>query len=130
MRDGLNTGLDSDRFQVDWHLDSCQVEKCLNSPDDHGLHLDDLLEMDVEILNSTKEMEPPSGMPKLNHVLLSIEIRSDYLALKTVNFPLAKAWRQASREILEYAFANRYTVIDFLYEHGRSYYVLEYQESH
>lgn len=94
-----------------------------------GMQLVDLLGMEVEILNAIGEIQPPSGLPKLNQALLLFEIPCDFLALKIANFPLAKAWRLTSREIFEYAFANRYTVIDFLYDQGRSFYVLEYHKS-
>jgi predicted GNAT superfamily acetyltransferase len=129
MRDGINSGLDSDRFLVDWHLDSCRVEKSLNSRLRHGLKLDDLKDLEVEIIYATGKLQPPSGLPKLDQLLLSIEIPGDFSGLKVANFPLAKAWRQTSREIFEYAFANKYIVIDFLFDQGRSFYILEYQDN-
>jgi len=61
--------------------------------------------------------------------LLLIEIPNDFLALKDEDIFLAKVWRQTSREIFEFVFTNGYSVLDFLIENGRSYYVLEYSET-
>jgi predicted GNAT superfamily acetyltransferase len=126
MQDGLNIGLDSDRFQVDWWLDSCRVEKSLDEDQKHEKRMDEILGANIEIVAISDDLQPPSDFPKLNHALLLIEIPNDFLALKANNFLLAKAWRQTSREIFEFVFANGYSVIDFLVENGHSYYILEY----
>jgi len=60
---------------------------------------------------------------------LLIEIPNDFLALKARDILLAKAWRQTSRELFEFVFANGYSVIDFFVDNGHSYYVLEYSET-
>ncbi len=128
MFDGLNAGLDSDRFQVDWWLNTCRVEKSL---DDHDRvkRLDDLLDGNTEIVSILDDLQPPNGFPDLNQSLLLIEIPNDFLSLKAKDLVLAKAWRQTSREIFEFVFAKGYLVIDFLIENGLSYYVLEYSET-
>jgi predicted GNAT superfamily acetyltransferase len=126
MQDGLNIGLDSDRFQVDWWLDSCRVEKSLDEDQKHEKRMDEILGANIEIVAISDDLQPPSDFPKLNHALLLIEIPNDFLALKANNFLLAKAWRQTSREIFEFVFTNGYSVIDFLVVNGHSYYILEY----
>jgi predicted GNAT superfamily acetyltransferase len=127
MRDGLNSGLDSDRFQVDWWLESCQVRKSLDIGHDSKIHLDEYTGMGVEILPAVGEVQPPSGHPNLTHPLFMVEIPSDFQTIKAKDLSLAKEWRMVTREIFEKAFINGYHVIDFLFDQGRSFYILEIQ---
>lgn len=128
MKDGLNAGLDSDRFQVDWWLNTCRVENSLeeNLKNENGL--DDLFDGGAEILPISGNLQPPNGFPQLNRDLLLIEIPYDFLILKNRDILLAKAWRQTSREIFEFVFGKGYLVIDFIVRNGHSYYVLEYSK--
>ncbi len=128
MSDSINVGLDSDRFLVEWWLDSCRVENSLDNHQKQICQMDDLLGVDNEIMAISGDMQPLDGLPKLNHPLLLIEIPNDFLSLKASDFLLAKAWRQASREIFEFVFAHGYSVIDFFVENGHSFYVLEYNK--
>ena len=126
MSDGLNTGLDSDRFQVDWWLNTCRVEYSLLEPQKIDKGLDVLLNGKAEIIAIASHLQPPEKLPKLEQPLLLIEIPYDFNSLKSRDLNLAKAWRQTSRELFEFTFASGYSVIDFLVANGRSYYVLEY----
>lgn len=126
MSDGLNTGLDSDRFQVDWWLNTCRVENSLLEPKKIGMGLDVLLNGKAEIIEIASQLQPPEKLPKLEQPLLLIEIPYDFISLKSRDLKLAKAWRQTSRELFEFTFTRGYSVIDFVVENGRSYYVLEY----
>ena len=47
MLDSLNAGLDSDRFLVEWWLDSCRVEKSLEDHQKLDKRMDDLLGMNI-----------------------------------------------------------------------------------
>jgi predicted GNAT superfamily acetyltransferase len=129
MFDSLNAGLDSDRFQVDWWLNSCRVQKTLEDSRKNEMKLDGFLDGKIEIVSISEDLQPPSGFPDLNQPLLLIEIPNDLLALTTRDILIAQAWRQTSREIFEFVFANGYSVIDFVVDEGRSYYVLEYSET-
>ena len=57
------------------------------------------------------------------------EIPSDFSALKESDFTLARDWRFFSREVFETAFEAGYIVTDFVYDQGRSFYVLSHGES-
>lgn len=129
LSDSLNAGLDSDRFLVDWWLNSCRVQKSLDLPRKNEKCWNEILDGNIEIVSIPEDMHPPSCLPVLNHTLFLIEIPNDFLSLKARDILLAKAWRQASREMFEYVFANGYSVIDFFVENHRSFYVLEYSES-
>jgi len=129
LLDNLNAGLDSDRFQVDWWLNTCRVEKSLNDHYKNEKRLDDFIGGNIEIVSISDDLQPPCSFPDLNQTLLLIEIPNDFLALKARDILLAKAWRQTSRELFEFVFANGYSVIDFFVDNGHSYYVLEYSET-
>lgn len=151
MRDGLNVGLASDRFQVDWWVNAPRVVKRLSDNPRQPLELAHFFDAGVEILNRTQC--EPGGFPRpedavhslarLNQVsidkgvnserpLLLVEIPSDFLQLKASDFELAKEWRLHTRLLFEELFQRGYLVTDFIYlpgAAGRSFYVLSYGES-
>jgi predicted GNAT superfamily acetyltransferase len=74
-------------------------------------------------------IRPPEHFSPLEGKLALAEIPSDFSALKEVDFSLARDWRFFSREVFENAFAVGYIVTDFVYDEGRSFYVLSNGES-
>src|SRR5512141_1105648 len=138
MRDGLNAGLPSDRVQVDWWINTRRVERRLSKHPRRPLKLDDFSKAELhplyEPLASASQhargwIRPPEHFSPLDGSLLLAEIPSDFGALTEADFPLARDWRFFSREILETAFALGYIVTDFVFDTGRSFYVLSHGES-
>lgn len=133
MRDGLNAGLPSDRFQVDWWVFSKRVERKLSRRSRPLLSLEHYLAAGALLLESRRDRDPaphpPEQLPALTGALLLVEIPSDFLALKEANLALARDWRFYGREVFETAFAAGYLVTDFVHEAGRSFYVLTHGES-
>ncbi len=138
MRDGLNAGLPSDRFQVDWWVNTRRVERRLSKRPRRPLKLDDFSKAELHPLYETHAsasqqtggwIRPPEHFSPLEGSLLLAEIPSDFGALKDADFLLARDWRFFSREILETAFAAGYIVTDFIFDAGRSFYVLSNGES-
>jgi predicted GNAT superfamily acetyltransferase len=133
MRDGLNAGLPSDRFLVDWWVHTRRVEHRLSKRARRRLKLDDFskaelqplytLQMKSELAHPPERFSPPEGN------LTLAEIPSDFSALKEKDFSLARDWRFFSRELFETAFSSGYIVTDFIYDHSRSFYVLAHGES-
>jgi predicted GNAT superfamily acetyltransferase len=74
-------------------------------------------------------IRPPEHFSPLEGQLLLAEIPSDFGAVKEIDFALARDWRFFSREVFETAFARGYIVTDFIFEDGRSFYVLSHGES-
>jgi len=132
MRDGLNAGLPSDRFQVDWWVNTRRVERRIGSslaPRRIALKLDHFSEAELHPLYTPLIAEsnlicPPESFSPLEGHLLLAEIPSDFNVMKTKDFALARDWRFFSREIFETAFKMGYLITDFIYEDGRSFYVL------
>lgn len=134
MRDGLNAGLPSDRFQVDWWINTRRVERRLSKRPRRPLKLENFSKADLQPLYSLHFKaegwsRPPEHFAPLEGKLALAEIPSDFGALKEADFSLARDWRFFTREVFETAFAAGYIATDFIYEHRRGFYVLAHGES-
>jgi len=126
MRDSLNTGLPSDRFEVEWHLTSPHVERRLAGaprPALAQLRAEGLAPLNRVAPGPLPRPEEPAG-PIAGERLL-IAIPPGFQAIKAADMPLARAWRAQTRALFEAAFAAGYTVTDLLHEAGESCYLLE-----
>jgi predicted GNAT superfamily acetyltransferase len=138
MRDGLNAGLPSDRFQVDWWLNTHRVNRRLSKRPRPTLKLSHLTRVGVhppyELQRGAGGLpRPPEHVPPLEAKLVAADIPADFMALKALDFALARDWRFFTRELFETAFARGYIVTDFVFDRGhespRSLYVLTDGES-
>jgi predicted GNAT superfamily acetyltransferase len=134
MRDGLNAGLPSDRFVVDWWINTRRVDRRLGKRPRKPLKLENFSKADLQPLYSLHFKaegwsRPPEHFSPLEGKLVLAEIPSDFNALKDADFALARDWRFFSREVFETAFATGYIATDFVYEHRRGFYVLSHGES-
>jgi predicted GNAT superfamily acetyltransferase len=134
MRDGLNAGLPSDRFQVDWWINTRRVQTRLGKHPRKPLKLDNFSQADLRPLYSLHSQadgwaRPPEHFSALEERLALAEIPSAFNALKQADFALARDWRFFTREVFETAFAAGYIVTDFVYDQGRSFYVLSHGET-
>lgn len=138
MRDGLNAGLPSDRFQVDWWLNTQRVQRRLGKRARPTLKLTHVTQSGLHPFYalhwSTDNLpRPPEHIPPFEDRLLLAEIPSDFLDLKSRDFALARDWRFFSRELFETAFAKNFILTDFVYENTggnpRGMYILTHGES-
>lgn len=150
LRDGLNQGLASDRFQVDWWVNSERVNRKLSHLARQPLDLAHYLAAGAELINSTRLtahgwpqpidagglqlpiLHPRQEGGQAPAPLLLLEIPADFPGLKAQHPDLALAWRLHARQFFQTLFAGGYLVTDFLHLPGsnpRSYYVLSYGES-
>ncbi|HEY5730027.1 MAG TPA: hypothetical protein VIS72_08240 [Anaerolineales bacterium] len=134
MRDGLNVGLPSDRFQVDLWVNTRRVERRLGKGARGPLKLDDFSKADLQplytpLIQTSSLPQPPEHVPALEGNLLLAEIPSDFNAMKEADIALARDWRFFSREVFETAFSSGYIVTDFVHDNRRSFYVLTDGES-
>ena len=134
MRDGLNEGLPSDRFRVEWWITSDRV--VAHAEGTHRTrNLDEYVNIGAQQLNpasyDSRNMPIPcERLTSPESSLTLVEIPSDFQILKITDIGLSQAWRYQTREIFEGAFAAGYTVADFIYlkneRRPRSYYVLSH----
>jgi predicted GNAT superfamily acetyltransferase len=133
MLDALNAGLPSDRFQVDWWVNTERVKRRLSRRSRPPLTLHQYRLAEAALLEARGKRgsaaHPPEEVPPLTGSLVLVEIPSDLPALKAAHLPLARDWRFYTRELFEKAFADGYLVTDFVHEHQRSFYVLTHGET-
>ncbi len=157
LRDGINVGLPTDRFEVDWWVNTQRVKHRLSREVRRRLDLAHYFDAGAEILNPTRRGEdglpyPPAELSEevlrtlrpvggermpnqegqSSKALILVEIPSDFMALKSANPSLAIEWRMHTRAIFEDLFARGYLVTDFVYLPGtypRSFYILSDGES-
>lgn len=131
LRDGLNAGLPSDRFQVDWWIRTLRVENRLSKRPRGTLKLSQFQQAEIQSLYSPIPradgyLQPPETFSSPGDRLALAEIPPDFPALKGADLSLARDWRFFSREVFETCFASGYIVTDFVFDRAsdRSFYVI------
>ena len=134
MRDELNAGLPSDRFQVDWYIASNRVATRLSSRRAR-LERHHFTSGGAVLLNAASFEgglpRPPEHASRLVTDMALVEIPADFQSLKRADKSLALAWRLQTREIFQWAFERGYMVTNFIFEPEprRGFYVLTHVES-
>lgn len=137
MRDGINAGLPSDRFQVDWWVNTRRVDKRLSDHSRPTLNLDHITRSGLRPLYPLQWTDdlphPPEHVPHFEDRILLAEIPPDFIDLKSKDFPLARDWRFFTRELFETAFGANFLITDFVFDRNegrpRSLYLLTHGES-
>jgi predicted GNAT superfamily acetyltransferase len=143
MRDELNAGLNSDRFEVDWWVNTQRVGRRVSRNSRLQLDLAHFLAAGAEIINPTRVNQagmpiPPDldsmdlpGEGDEGPIILLVEIPAYFQSMRTTDIELAKKWRLHSRHIFELLFQAGYFATDFIHLPGnnpRSFYVLSHGE--
>lgn len=136
MRDGLNAGLASDRFQVDWWLNTRRVERRLSKKPRGELGIGNYDSARIPHIyrvtsGADSFLRPPEHFSIPDEAMLLAEIPSDFMQIRQANFPLAVAWRASTRQVFEACFGLGYLVTDFIYERESrcSFYVLTHGQA-
>lgn len=133
IRDGLNTGIESDRFTVDWHIDSERVKSRLaegkpqlsaQALSDEGAESANPTEIAVEGIRRIHETKLDLASPRV-----LIETPASYQAIKVHDLTLAISWRMQTRALFEAYFGKDYVAKEFISEfwdgERRSFFLLE-----
>jgi predicted GNAT superfamily acetyltransferase len=129
MTDGLNAGMPSDRFQVEWWVSEPRVERRLGGGSPLP-QLDAISKVNITQHTAAGLLSPGRYDLSLGEGELAVEIPADYRGIKLADPPLALEWRQGTRQIFESYFAKGFAVTDFVsrrddHDQGRrSYYLL------
>jgi predicted GNAT superfamily acetyltransferase len=133
MGDALNAGVPSDRFQVDWWVNSHRVRRRLGVNPPGKLDLAHYLGASTPFVNRTSLNAAGFALPQASDAtpadapLLLLEIPADVQAIRAVDLELAIAWSQHVRDLFLELFDQGYLVTDFVHLSGpspRSFYVL------
>lgn len=129
MRDELNAGLPSDRFQVDWRIASEHVESSVSGARENLLP-STLMKEGVPLLNppiieqGDLPIRPAIRLAPIEGERALVEIPANFQRIKAQDFETASAWRRHVREVFEEVFRRGYRAVDLLVQDGRSYYLL------
>jgi predicted GNAT superfamily acetyltransferase len=96
MRDGMNQGLPSDRFEVDWWVNSRRVERRLSKRPRRQLLLNDFQKAESLIISA---LTPIPDISPAKYKLILVEIPFDFLELKTDLLAKALEWRMYTRTV-------------------------------
>jgi predicted GNAT superfamily acetyltransferase len=128
MRDGLNTGLPSDRFQVDWWVNTRRVERHLRGKNRATIKFEDYLSAGARLLAARKGPDKllfPAQPPYfLSGSFMLFQIPSEFQEFRKSEPTLALEWRMESRAFFEAAFNQDYLVTDFIAGSETGSYVL------
>ena len=135
---GINAGLPTDRFYVEWWVTSNRAKGRLAARRP-PLTLDNYMSGGAVIVNRADLDErdfiaPPADFERVGSRFALVEIPSSIQIIKEQDMGLAGAWRAHTRELFEYYFARNYLLTDFIrFEDSggfwRSYYVLTLGDS-
>lgn len=124
MRSNINSGLESDRLQVEWWLNHPQVIQKLNQTYQPRV-VEPTLILNRSISNQNGYLEPNQRFLTLNQPRHFIQIPDNIDAIKQADLPLAIAWREQNRYLFETAFAEGYIVTDFIHQKGQGFYLIQ-----
>jgi predicted GNAT superfamily acetyltransferase len=145
LQDTLNAGLPTDRFQLDWWVNSRRVNHRLSKRSRPQLSLEQYMAAEPVLLNETTILPDgsrlPTGIqqpiPAGGEALLLVEIPADFQRMRSATPELAQEWRVHIRRIFQAAFQAGYLVTDFVFERAaedpnaprRCFYILSYGDS-
>lgn len=115
---GINAGIPSDRFYVEWHIENEQVLQRLLAPTKpptfEKLMLEGAVLLNRSHWNEQGLPEPPAGFAQnAPSTLLLVETPARFPQLKSQNLPLSQQWQEQTRQIFTYYFKVGYVVTDF-----------------
>jgi predicted GNAT superfamily acetyltransferase len=134
---GINAGLETDRFEVEWWVTSNRV-KGRAKRHKRPLSLQALVDGGAVLVNEVTFNAAGLPAPPLEIIhapgnLALVEIPADFQRIKQEDFPLALKWREHSRSVFEAFFQDGYLATDFVSQidegKRRSFYLLTHQDA-
>jgi len=142
MRDEINAGYPSDRFTVDWWVNSNRVKQRLRKKPRLKMDLAHYFGAGASIVNPSRLSDQGLPIPSQatqdlelfaeSPVILLVEIPANIQDIRVENPGLALEWRLHTRMIFENLFSLGYLITDFVFLSGkqpRSFYVMTHGEA-
>ena len=128
-RDGLNWGVPTDRFYVDWRIDSAWVQahadETHQSPDFAALMAAHTPIINPPFIDSGIWRAGDIDVAAFEEDCVLTAVPRNYQAVKKENVAWGLDWRMHTRELFERAFELGFTATDLLVEDDLCYYLLE-----
>lgn len=105
VNDGLNAGLPSDRFEVDWSLQPLQDSSRSMLEYESAPHMLLINESGMPVENKKYVLEEP---------VILVPIPGDINQLRSQQLPTALSWRMATRKAFKTLFEAKYEVCEFV----------------
>jgi predicted GNAT superfamily acetyltransferase len=113
MKDPLNAGLPTDRFRLDWWIDSPRVTEGIRQPE-----LDEAHPYTVSASQSGQPvLDQPGKVPEAEVII--VPVPADFQAMRKEDMALAIDWRLKTRHIFTEAFKKGYVLADVRRKDGR-----------
>ncbi len=117
MRDGLNKGMPSDRFEVDWQIAAQRADdhRKNSAAQRQKMEKDLAAALAINGLDwGEKFPRPSAAILDAEDDVLSVQVPPNIQAIKAHSIDLASEWRMHTRDIFIAYFAAGYTVGDFI----------------
>jgi predicted GNAT superfamily acetyltransferase len=130
MRDALNAGSPSDRFQVDWSLRSERVVAAVSGrrllPEMAGAPSGPLGELQaLPMMRNVQGLQQPVDVElNLDGAPLAVPIPDDINVVRRMDQGLGLAWRFYTRDVFEQAFGAGYVAVDCVGLDGKGWYYI------
>lgn len=134
---GINAGIPTDRFEVEWWVTSNRVEGRV-AQERRPLSLDAFLAGGALLVNEATfnakglPAPPPNTVSRPANLILA-EIPADFQAIKQQDMALARRWRTHTGYLFPQLFNSGFIVTDFVSEiragQRRSFYLLTHEEA-
>ena len=135
---GLNAGLETDRFDVEWWVTSNRVKSRV-AQERKPLSLQSLLAGGAILVNEATFNSDDLPVPPPNYInhpsnLMLVEIPADFQKIKKKDFDLALRWREHTRDLFEKLFSSGFLATDTVRYtdeegHDRSFYLLTFEDA-
>ena len=130
MTDSLNAGMPTDRFQVDWYLDSARVRNAIGPERQNSLWPIDSLQRahTHSPAGRGQPLAPQGDPPAPDGRPYALPLPDNVDALRRAGGALLFDWRIFVRQAAESCFAAGYTLVDCIPIADEWHYVFELQE--
>ncbi|MEM7033558.1 MAG: hypothetical protein AAF629_28675 [Chloroflexota bacterium] len=125
MRTEINVGLDSDRLEVQWRLNSPNVLNKLNNAEVLNEN-ENISTINMATRNRDGNHVPPNKWQPFTENKHYILLPDNIQTIKETDLPLTQAWQVQIRTLFQAAFAQGYIIADFIWhrDQGLGYYLL------
>lgn len=114
MQDEMNKGLPTDRFLVEWFIDSKRVKAYQNGSAERRAFTDSIPSVLSYTLTADGVPVPDQSSYDRKEELLALSVPAFFQEVKRTDMGIAAAWRSATRELFQHYFVQGYVVTDVI----------------